>query len=267
MIAVTHAQLAAAGADLREGARDWRLSRLLAWQDIKQRYRRSTLGPIWLTLSSGIQMLTMSMLSSFLFNAPVQKTLPFVCAGMLFWQFITGMINEGAALFVSSSGYITQIKCPLTVFVMQVVWRNLFIAAHNAVIYIIIAFVFGVIPSAAMLLWPLGLALDVMCMSWVVLFFATVSARYRDVPIMIQNFLNVIVWLTPLMYFPEQLGSKRYLADYNPFTHIIALLREPLLGGTPTLNDWLVVLSVAIIGWIGTLLFFARFRARVVYWL
>ena len=142
MIAVTHGQIVAAGMDLQEGVRDWRLSRLLAWQDIKQRYRRSTLGPLWLTLSSGIQMLTMSILSSFLFASPVQRTLPFVCAGMLFWQFITGMINEGAALFVSSSSYITQIKCPFTIFVMQVVWRNLFIAAHNAVTYIVIAFRF-----------------------------------------------------------------------------------------------------------------------------
>jgi ABC-type polysaccharide/polyol phosphate export permease len=267
MFAVTHGQIVAAGMDLQAGGRDWRLSRLLAWQDIKQRYRRSTLGPIWLTLSSGIQMLTMSVVSSFLFNTPVQKALPFVCAGMLFWQFITGMINEGAGLFVSSSGYLTQIKIPFTVFVMQVVWRNLFISAHNAVTYIVVAFVFGVVPSAAILLWPLGLALDVICMSWVILFCAIVSARYRDVPVMIQNFLTVIVWLTPLMYFPEQLGQKRYLADYNPFTHIIALLREPLLGGTPTLNDWLVVLSVAIVGWMGTLLFFARFRARIVYWL
>ena len=118
-----------------------------------------------------------------------------------------------------------------------------------------------------MLLWPLGVALDVICVSWVILFLGIVSARYRDVPVMVQNFLTVIVWLTPLMYFPEQLGRKRYIADDNPFTHIIALLREPLLGGTPTLNDWLVVLLVAIVGWIGTLLFFARFRARIVYWL
>jgi ABC-type polysaccharide/polyol phosphate export permease len=267
MIAVTHGQMVAAGMDLQAGARDWRLSRLLAWQDIKQRYRRSTLGPIWLTLSSGIQMLTMSMLSSFLFNAPVQKAIPFVCAGMLFWQLITGMINDGAALFVSSSSYITQIKCPFSVFVMQVIWRNLFIATHNAVIYIVVALIFAVIPSASMLLWPLGLALDMICVSWIVLFCATVSARYRDVPIMIQNLLTVLLWLTPLMYFPEQLGSKRFLADYNPFTHMIALLREPLLGGTPTLNDWLVVLAIAVLGWIGTLLFFARFRARIVYWL
>jgi ABC-type polysaccharide/polyol phosphate export permease len=69
------------------------------------------------------------------------------------------------------------------------------------------------------------------------------------------------------MYFPEQLGSKRYLADYNPFTHLLALLRDPLLGRAPTLNDWLIVLGVTIIGWVTAFLFFARFRVRIAYWL
>ena len=96
---------------------------------------------------------------------------------------------------------------------------------------------------------------------------AVVSARYRDIPVMIQNILTILFWLTPLMYFPEQLGRRRFIADYNPFTHMIALVREPLLGGTPTLCDWLAVLGIAVFGWIGTFLFFARYRARIVYWL
>jgi lipopolysaccharide transport system permease protein len=267
MNAVTLAQLNVAVADLRNGIYAWQLSRLLAWQDIKQRYRRSTLGPIWLTLSSGIQMLTMSLVSAFLFHTPIQRSLPFVCAGMLFWNMITQIINEGAALFLSASSYLIQIKRPFSLFVAQVIWRNAIIAAHNAITYIVIAVIFGVVPSLSIILWPFGFVLVLICMSWILLVCAIVSARYRDVPVIIQNILTVLFWFTPLMYFPEQLGERRYLLDYNPFTHMIALLREPLLGGAPTLNDWLIVLAVAVFGWVGTLLFFARFRARIVYWL
>jgi ABC-type polysaccharide/polyol phosphate export permease len=253
--------------DLSTGIRSWRLSRFLAWQDIKQRYRRSTLGPIWLTLSFGIQMLTMGVLSSFLFGASLQKSLPYVCAGMLFWLLITQMINDGALVFVATARYITQIKSPLTVFLMQVIWRNVIVTAHNAAIYVLVAGFLLVVPGRSLLLWPLGLVLLVICLSWMVLVSAIISARYRDVPLMIQNILNILFWFTPLMYFPEQLGQKRFLADYNPITHMIAIVREPLLGGEPALSDWLVVLAVALFGWIGTFLFFARFRARVVYWL
>jgi lipopolysaccharide transport system permease protein len=124
-----------------------------------------------------------------------------------------------------------------------------------------------VVPGPSILLWPLGIALLTVCLSWIALVAAVVSARYRDVPVLIQNIINVLFWFTPLMYYPEQLGRKRFLADYNPFTHMIALVREPLLGGAPTLNDWLVVGTLAILGWAGTFLFFARYRARIVYWL
>ena len=96
---------------------------------------------------------------------------------------------------------------------------------------------------------------------------AVISARYRDVPVIIQNVLNILFWFTPLMYFSEQLGSKRFLTDYNSFTHLIALARQPFLGSAPTLHDWLVALTIAVIGWGGTFVFFARFRARIVYWL
>jgi lipopolysaccharide transport system permease protein len=48
---------------------------------------------------------------------------------------------------------------------------------------------------------------------------------------------------------------------------MLAILREPLLGNVPTLTDWLVVIAFTVVGWIGALLFFARFRARIVYWL
>ena len=267
MLALTFKQVDSAFGDVWTGISSWRLGHFLAWQDIRQRYRRSTLGPIWMTLSFGVQIFTMGFLSAFLFGSALEKSFPYVCAGMLFWTLITQTINDGAALFVNAARYITQIKLPLTVFLLQTVWRNLIIAGHNAAIYVAIALFFLVVPSPSMVLWPLGLLLVVICLSWMALVSAVISARYRDVPQLITNILQILFWLTPLMYFPEQLGQKRFIADYNPFTHIIALVREPLLGGEPSLNDWLIVLAIAVIGWTGTFLFFARFRARIVYWL
>jgi len=267
MLALNRAQVDAAAVDISSGIAAWRLSRLLAWQDIKQRYRRSTLGPVWLTISSGIQMFTMGVLSAFLFNSSVERSLPFVCAGMLFWGLITQIINEGAILFISSAPFITQIKRPFTIFLVQAIWRNVIVAGHNSVTYIVIALYLAVVPGRSMLLWPLALVLVLICVSWIALLSAIISARYRDVPVILQNVLAIIFWFTPLIYFPEQLGPRQYIVEYNPFTSLIALLREPLLGGTPTLRDWMIVLALTVAGWAMTFVFFARFRARIAYWL
>jgi ABC-type polysaccharide/polyol phosphate export permease len=267
MLSLTWGQVDSAIDDLRTGIVSWRLSHFLAWQDLRQRYRRSTLGPLWLTLSFGIQIMSMGLLSAFLFNVSIAKSLPFVCSGMLLWSLITQLLNEGAGLFVSTSQYITQIKCPLTVLLLQLIWRNLLVSAHNSIIYVLVALALVVVPSWSIIFWPVGLLLVLIALSWMALVAAILSARYRDVPVMITNLLNILFWFTPLMYFPEQLGRKRFIADYNPFTHMIALVRDPLLGHVPTINDWLAVVAFAVFGWLGAFLFFARFRARIVYWL
>lgn len=267
MLSLTQRQLESAAADLFGGIYYWRLSRALAWQDIKQRYRRSTLGPLWLTLSSGVQMLTMGYISTFLFNAPIQKSLPFVAAGLLMWGMITQMINEGSSLFISSAAYLLQVRRPYSVFILQLMWRNVIVAAHNAVTFIVVAIIFRVTPGPSLLLWPFAFVLVLVCTGWVVLLSAILATRYRDIPVIIANILTVLFWFTPVMYFPEQLGQKRYLVDYNPLTHLVSLLRDPFLGQTPTLNNWLIVLALAIAGWVFTFLFFARFRTRIVYWL
>lgn len=267
MIALTRRHISLAVRDIEAGLLDWRLWNLLGWQDVKQRYRRSTLGPLWLTLSTAVQMLVMGMLGSFLFSAHYERFLPFVCAGIVFWTLFTSVINDGANAFVNSTSHLLQIRRAFTTFLMQTVWRNCIILGHNFVIYVAIAIWFLVKPSPSIVLWPLGLFLDVVCISWMALVAGIVSARFRDIPMIIQTLFNVLFWLTPLMYFPSQLGPHEYIIEFNPFAHMLALAREPLLGQTPTLLNWGVVLGVAVLGWGATFLFFARFRARIVYWL
>ena len=168
---------------------------------------------------------------------------------MLLWTLDHADHQRWRRLFVSTSRFITQIKCPLTVFLMQTICRNLIVAAHNATIYLSSPCSWRSFPVRASCCGRWASSWSLICLSWIALVAAVISARYRDVPLMIQNILNILFWFTPLMYFPEQLGQQTVLADYNPFTHMIALMREPLLGGTPSLNDWLVVLALAVFGW------------------
>jgi len=267
MMQPTRRQVVAAVKDMHAGIFDWRLWSLLAWQDIKQRYRRSTLGPLWLTLSTAVQMFVMGTLGGFLFHTSYDRYLPFICAGFLFWGLMTSVINDSALVFITSVSHLTQIHRPLTTFLMQVIWRNIIIMGHNVIIYVIIAAWFGVSPNISILLWPVGFLLVVASVSWMGLVAGIVSARYRDIPMIIQSVFNILFWLTPLVYYPEQLGERRYIVEDNPFTHMLALLRDPLLGQTPSQADWLIVALLAVGGWTATFFFLARFRARIVYWL
>ena len=91
---------AQAFADLVNGARLYELWTRFAFHDIRQRFRRSVLGPFWLTLSMGIFVGTLGLVFSTLFHQDVAKTLPYIATGVIFWGLLTSCINEGTTVFI-----------------------------------------------------------------------------------------------------------------------------------------------------------------------
>src|SRR5699024_5972242 len=83
-------------ADLRQGLQQRELWLSLGWQDIKQRYRRSTLGPLWITIATGVMAGALGLLYSVLFQLSLADFLPHVTVGLIMWGFISGCIKEGS---------------------------------------------------------------------------------------------------------------------------------------------------------------------------
>lgn len=264
---VTKRQLSAARRDLAEGIAGWRVWHLLAWQEIRQRYRRSMLGPFWLTISMAVQMLTMGVVVAILFQQSFDRFMPYVCIGLIFWVLVSSLLSEGATAFVSAGSFILHMRIPLTTYVLQCIWRNLIISAHNMVVYVAVALIYGIEPTAHMLLFLVTFPLAMWSISWVVLALALVSTRFRDLPTMVGTALNVLFWLTPIVYAPEQLGRYRGLATLNPLAHMLDIVRLPLLNQLPATNSVLIVIGGGLLGWLATFVLFARFRGRVAFWL
>lgn len=241
----------------------------LGWHDIRGRYRRSVIGPFWLTISMGVMIASIGIVFGQIFNTPMNEYLPFLTAGIILWTFITGTINEGCTGFIEAEGMIKQLPIPLFVHILRVLWRNLLILAHNILILPLTLLVIGKgIGLEALLAIP-GLLLVALCLSWVALLFAMLCARYRDLAQIVASVLQVAFYLTPIIWMPSLLPDRMGAAvlQFNPFFHLIELLRAPLLGTAPSVTSWLVVLVIAVVGWGFTLLFFSRLRHRVAYWL
>jgi len=89
--------------DVVEGARASYLWGLLGWQDIRQRYRRSKIGPFWLTISMDVMVGAMGMLFAGLFKIELADNLPFIALGFIVWGLISGLVTDGLALAAASS--------------------------------------------------------------------------------------------------------------------------------------------------------------------
>lgn len=253
-------------ADLSEGLAQWQLWVLLGWQDILQRYRRSLLGPFWLTFSMAIMVIALGILYARLFRIDIRDYLPFLTLGFLAWGLISGVITDGCTALTAAEPFIKQMKLPFSLHVHRVVWRNLIIFAHNLVVYIGVAIWFGIWPGAVALLSVPGIALILLNGIWVGLLFGMVCARFRDIPQIIASLLQVAFFLTPIIWKPELLAERAAFAHMNPFFHFVELIRAPLLGSAPSQLTWTVALITTLVGWFVTLLFFRRFRSRISYW-
>ena len=259
-------QTALALQDVVEGACAFRLWGMLGWQDIRQRYRRSTLGPFWLTISMGALVGGLGVLYAGLFRIDVADYLPFVAAGLIIWGLLSGLITEGCAAFIGAEGIIKQVNLPLSVHVYRVVWRNLIVFAHNVAIYVAAAVIFSIQPGWTGLLVLPGLALLCLNGVWMGLLLGLVSARFRDVPQIVASVVQVAFFLTPIIWKPELLPDRAFVLDLNPFFHLVELVRAPSLGQAPGLVSWLAAAGITLGGWLVTLLMYRRYRWRIAYW-
>jgi lipopolysaccharide transport system permease protein len=257
----------AAVADVLAGAAVWRLWGRMGWNDILQRYRRSLLGPFWLTASMAVMVVSLGVLYAELFKAPIDDFLPYLCVGLLIWNLIASFMNEGGTIFTTSESYIKQIRLPYSVYVYRSAWSKLIIFAHNFVIYFGVLIYFRIWPGAAGLLAILGLLLLILNGALVTVYIGIISARFRDIPQLIGSVVQIIFFVTPIMWKPELLSHRAYIADINPFYHLVEIVRGPLLGHVPSFQNYLAVFLITAINFGLAGLVFKRFRSRIAYWI
>lgn len=256
-------------ADIGEALRKYRIALLFGWQDIRQRYRRSRIGVFWLTINQVVLIAALGLIFGALFRASMVDFLPHIAAGLIFWTFISGTISEGCKCFISSQSMILQVRLPLFTHVMRLIWKEIIILAHNVVIIPVILIFYMKNPGWAVLLFPLGFVLVVVNLFWIVLVLGTACTRYRDLPQVVQNVIQVAFYMTPIMWTEETLPPRLagILLDFSPFYHLLSLMRKPLLGEVPAMESYIVAVALALVGWTFALFFYGRYRWRVPYWL
>jgi ABC-2 type transport system permease protein len=227
--------------DIRRGISQRELWAHLGWQDIKQRYRRSVLGPLWITISMGVTAVGLGILYAVLFKHPLPVFLPYVTTGFIVWNFINGCLTEGMSTFITNEGLIKHLPAPLTVYALRTVWRQTLMFAHNLVVYVImVAIYFGAIDHRYQMeipngqfhpglgLWSLTAipAFAVLALNgvWLTLLIGIISTRYRDIPQVINSVIQLAFYLTPIVWSPDDLfgsgGTNRVWAkvlfQFNP---------------------------------------------------
>lgn len=253
-----------ASLDMHRAALQWRQWGYMALNDIKMHYRRSVLGPLWFSLNTLIMVGSLGAVYSLLFGMSATEYIPYFATGYLAWQLIASFFGEGAQTFIQHAGMIKNVNVPLSFFAMKVTTKLMIVFLHQCVVLI-----------PVLLFFPIDLTFNVLWVFPAVILYAVngfalcvligmISARYRDMPNLISNFLQICFFITPI-FWPASSISQSLIIRMNIFYHLIELFRAPLLGHTPTIEHWLVSGAVTLLVVSAAYCVFGHYRTRIVH--
>tara|TARA_R110001606_G_scaffold399299_1_gene584075 strand:+ start:5095 stop:5880 length:786 start_codon:yes stop_codon:yes gene_type:complete len=253
--------------DIYLGLLQWELWARLGWHEIRRRYARTVLGPIWSALNLAVFIVAVGFVFSNLWGTDLATFLPFLSTGVTTWLFMSSLMTEGCSVFLANQGVLKQFAFPKSVYALQCVWRNLIVFGHNLLVCVFVLIIFSVDLNLNTLYVIPGVLIVAINGVWVGLVFGILCARFRDVQPLINSFLQIMMLITPVFWPPEQVGHlKPLIVDGNPLYHFLSIIREPLLGHAPSALNWGVSISITLLGWAIALYMFTKFRHRIIYW-
>tara|TARA_R110002072_G_scaffold77586_5_gene180747 strand:- start:384 stop:1163 length:780 start_codon:yes stop_codon:yes gene_type:complete len=233
--------------------------------DIKQKYRGSILGPLWITISMAIFIFFVGLVYARLFNQPLTEMLPYLCAGFVFWNYMTSVLNESVDVFLHEKEFIDNVSLPFFCYIFKLFSRNIIIFLHNIVVLFFVLLLFGVKINLYSLLFIPGFILLNLNLLSVSIILAFLGIRYRDIPPIVNSMLTVAFFVSPITWRPEMLQNSLIL-KLNPISYFLDIVRTPLLGGIPSIDSYIVVSIFTVLGFLVSLSIFEKYKSRVAYW-
>jgi ABC-type polysaccharide/polyol phosphate export permease len=255
--------------DLAGGLLRWELWGRIGWLDVKRRYRRTMLGPFWSSITLGVYTLSVGIVGAGLWNQNINEYLPYLVSGMIVWTLVSTILIEACTLFIAGHALFRNVSFEYSILAYALVWRNFIIFLHNLVVYVLVALALkpGLLSPMVLVALP-GVVLVLLNGVWMALLAGLFCLRFRDVQPIIQTAIQILMLTTPIFWIADRLSGFTYFVfvQINPVYRLIDVVRAPLLGQMPTLNSYLAVLAITVVGWCMTYFMFRSFRRRIAYW-
>lgn len=222
---------------LRDVARSvqlWHIWVRLGMQDVRLKFRRSAVGVGWIFVNLAVLVSAIGFIYANLLGQDTREFIPYLTIGMILWGYLTSSIVDGGNAFVHSEGYIKQISLPIYVYVFRFFVSITMTSIIAMLAYFVVAVIYQVPFGAGTLLALPGLLMVMMTSLLLVTIFAHLNARFRDVAHLAAVGMQVLFYVTPVI-FPAELLRRRtdlsFVVNLNPMYHLLEVVRRPLLAG------------------------------------
>lgn len=237
-----------------------------AINDIRLKFRRSYLGPFWIAISSAITIAALGYVFINFFDQQPTTYLPYLACGVVIWNYITTTISECSIILIENRPAIQNIKTPISAYFFRVNLRNLITVLVNMTVVILVLLIFSDLTQVKLFHTIIALGILIGNLFWIGTLSAIISVRFRDVPHMITSGLQVCFFITPVFWIPTNVFERPAFLTYNPFYHLLEVIRQPLLGNFASSETLIYTLIMLILGNILTVYIFSKTVNKIPYW-
>ena len=252
--------------DLAAGIKRLPMAFYFAWSDTKARYRRTMLGPFWLVLGTAVGVAGLGFVWSIILKTDRAVFIPSITVGLVVWQLISSCITDSTNVFVRSAGIIRNLKTPYLIFPIQMILRQLINFAHNFVVIVAVLLIYPPPLGYTQLLVVPGLLILLGNLLWISIVMGIIGARLRDLDLLVNAFMPMLFFVSPVIYRPENMAVRENLVWLNPFSYFITLIRDPIQGVVPAAFIYWVSAIGLVAGWALALALLSRGYKRLAFW-
>lgn len=235
----------------------------LVWKEIKIRYKQTAVGAAWAVLQPLIAMVIFTFVFKDTLGVETDVPYPiFIYTGLVLWTYFSGTLNLASSCLINNQPLLTKVYFPRTLLPLSASLVGLVDYVIASVMMVILMLLFGVMPSLwfPLILVPLGLSF--LLASGLGFWLSSVSAKYRDVRIIVPFFVQLLLFVTPILWPPSVTpGEVSWINLLNPLAAITEAQRSFAYGSG--LVDWAplgiaALISVAV--FVFGLLYFNRYE-------
>lgn len=217
------------------------------WRDLKVRYKQTAIGILWALFQPFIAMIVFSIFFGGLAKMP-SDNIPypvFVYVGLLFWQFFSVSLSQASSSLVNNKEIITKVYFPRLILPISSILTNFIDFLIASSILIGLMFYYHYVPNlAGLIILPLLLLITFLIAIGLGLFLAAVNVKYRDVRYALPFFIQMMLFVTPVIYPTSILKSYSWILALNPMTGVIETARAAVFGNAHINWDLLLISGV-----------------------
>lgn len=235
---------------------------IFIWRNVKIRYKQTVVGVGWAVFQPLVTMLIFTIFFGRLAKIP-SDNVPyaiFVYTGLLYWLYFSSALNLASNSLIEDESIVKKVYFPRIIIPISTSATPIIDFIFSMFILFILMIFFKFSPDLwGIVLIPVLILITFTAASGLGLFLASLNVKYRDVRYVLGFFIQIMLYVTPIIYPSSIIPDKfKWVFYLNPLSGVITIARDTMLRHQPL--DWILLLSSFGISLILVLLGLAHFR-------